>query len=253
MYAHRLASTSGVALPDLFATLNPSVAVSLPAWLDLASVAVGGLTGALVARERKLDPIGFIGLSMLCGLGGGLVRDMAMQCGSVYMLDNPYAIPAAVLIGLAAFLFPGPFARIPDLIEWVDIISVGLFALGGTDKAIVHGLLPISAILMGTLTGVGGGMLRDVFLGDVPRIFKPSNYYAVCAVAGSCAYYALVMGMGANKYLAAFALMAVTVGLRRWSLSVGATTPADVNLVPQLKRLARSARVHRTRQRRRDR
>ena len=196
-------------VPDFFEYLSPNVAVSLPAWLDLASVAVGGLTGALVARERKLDPIGFIGLSMLCGLGGGLVRDMAMQCGSVYMLDNPYAI--------------------------------------------VHGLLPISAILMGTLTGVGGGMLRDVFLGDVPRIFKPSNYYAICAVAGSCAYYALVMGVGANKYLAAFVLMAVTVGLRRWSLSVGATTPADVNLVPQLKRLARSARVHRTRQRRRDR
>ena len=155
-----------------------------------------------------------------------------------------------MLIGLVAFLFPGPFARIPNLIEWVDIISVGLFALGGTDKAIVHGLLPISAVLMGTLTGVGGGMLRDVFLGDVPGIFKPSNFYAVCAVAGSAVYYVLVMFLGANKYLAAILLMAVTVGLRRWSLSVGATTPADVNLVPQLKRLARTARVTRTHQRR---
>lgn len=240
----------GVALPDLFETLSPSVAVSLPAWLDLASVAVGGLTGALVARERKLDPIGFIGLSMLCGLGGGLIRDMAMQCGSVYMLDNPYAIPAAVLIGLVAFFFPGPFARVPDLVEWMDIISVALFALGGTDKAIVHGLLPISAVLMGTLTGVGGGMLRDVFLGDVPRIFKPSNYYAVCAVAGSTVYYACVMWLGMNKYLAAVLLVATTVGLRRWSLSVDATTPADVNLAPQLKRLARKARTTHSRQRR---
>ena len=111
-------------VPDFFEYLSPNVAVSLPAWLDLASVAVGGLTGALVARERRLDPIGFIGLSMLCGLGGGLIRDMAMQSGGVYMLYNPYAIPAAVLIGLVAFLFPGPFARIPNLIEWVDIISV---------------------------------------------------------------------------------------------------------------------------------
>lgn len=239
-------------VPDFFEYLSPNVAVSLPAWLDLASVAVGGLTGALVARERRLDPIGFIGLSMLCGLGGGLIRDMAMQSGGVYMLDNPYAIPAAVLIGLVAFLFPGPFARIPNLIEWVDIISVALFALGGTDKAIVHGLLPISAVLMGTLTGVGGGMLRDVFLGDVPGIFKPSNFYAVCAVAGSAVYYVLVMFLGANKYLAAILLMVVTVGLRRWSLSVGATTPADVNLVPQLKRLARTAHVTRTHQRRKD-
>ena len=72
----------------LYAQTSTQIAMSLPAWLDLASVAVGGISGALVAKERKLDPIGFIGLSMLCGLGGGLVRDMSMQVGSVYMLDN---------------------------------------------------------------------------------------------------------------------------------------------------------------------
>ena len=141
----------------LYAQTSTQIAMSLPAWLDLASVAVGGISGALVAKERKLDPIGFIGLSMLCGLGGGLVRDMAMQVGSVYMLDNPYAIPATVVIGLAVFFFGRLFEKVPNLLEWVDIISVGLFALGGTDKAIVHALLPVSAILMGTLTGVGGG------------------------------------------------------------------------------------------------
>ncbi|WP_321970599.1 trimeric intracellular cation channel family protein [Paratractidigestivibacter sp.] len=215
---------------------NPEIAVSLPAWLDLASVAVGGISGALVAKERHLDPIGFIGLSMLCGLGGGLIRDMAMQVGTVYMIDNEYAIPAAIFIGLAVFFFARVFEKVPGLIEWVDIISVGLFALGGTDKAIVYHLLPVSAILMGTLTGVGGGMLRDVFLGDVPRIFKPSNFYAVCAVAGSAVYYALVVWVGLDKYVSAVVLMVVTVGLRRWSLSHGATTPGAHDLTPALKR-----------------
>ena len=220
----------------VFAQTSTHTAVSLPAWLDLASVAVGGISGALVAKERDLDPIGFVGLSMLCGLGGGLIRDMAMQVGSVYMLDNPYAIPATAAIGLAVFFFARMFEKVPNLLEWVDIISVGLFALGGTDKAIVHGLLPVSAILMGTLTGVGGGMLRDVFLGDVPRIFKPSNYYAVCALAGSTTYYALVKWIGIDKYIAAAALMAVTVGLRRWSLSHDATTPSSHDLTPAIKR-----------------
>ncbi len=213
------------------------IAVSLPAWLDLASVAVGGISGALVAKERKLDPIGYIGLSMLCGLGGGLIRDMAMQVGPAYMIANEYAIPSTIVIGLAVFFFARVFEKMPDLLEWVDIISVGLFALGGTDKAIVHNLLPISAILMGTLTGVGGGMLRDVFLGDVPRIFKPSNYYAVCAVAGSAVYYALVIWVGVDKYISAAALMVVTVGLRRWSLSHDATTPVAHDLTPALKRV----------------
>ena len=220
----------------VFAQTSTHIAVSLPAWLDLASVAVGGISGALVAKERDLDPIGFVGLSMLCGLGGGLIRDMAMQVGSVYMLDNPYAIPATAAIGLAVFFFARMFEKVPNLLEWVDIISVGLFALGGTDKAIVHGLLPVSAILMGTLTGVGGGMLRDVFLGDVPRIFKPSNYYAVCALAGSTTYYALVKWIGIDKYIAAVALIAVTVGLRRWSLSHDATTPSSHDLTPAIKR-----------------
>lgn len=219
----------------LYAQASTSVAVALPAWLDLASVAVGGISGALVAKERGLDPIGFIGLSMLCGLGGGLIRDMAMQVGTAYMLASPYAIPATVAIGLLVFFFSRPFEKFPDLIEWVDIISVGLFALGGTDKAIVHDLLPISAILMGTLTGVGGGMLRDVFLGDVPRIFRPSNYYAVCAVAGSAVYYVLAAWMGLDKGVSALALMVVTVGLRRWSLRHGATTPAARDLTHELR------------------
>ena len=218
---------------------SPEIAVSLPAWLDLASVAVGGISGALVARERKLDPIGFIGLSMLCGLGGGLIRDMAMQVGTAYMISNAYAIPSTVAIGFAVFFFGRWFEKVPDVIEWVDIISVGLFALGGTDKAIVYHLLPISAILMGTLTGVGGGMLRDVFLGDVPKIFKPSNYYAVCAVAGSAVYYALVVWVGLDKYLSAVVLMLVTVGLRRWSLAHGATTPGAHDLTPAVKRIVR--------------
>ena len=232
-------------MPELFSSVNTQVAVALPAWLDLASVAVGGISGALVARERKLDPIGFIGLSMLCGLGGGLIRDMAMQAGGTYMIDSPYAIPAAIVIGILVFFFGRHFEKIPDFLEWVDIISVGLFALGGTDKAVVYGLLPISAILMGTLTGVGGGMLRDVFLGDVPKIFRPSNYYAVCAVAGSAIYYAAVVGFGLNKYVAAMLLMLVTVGLRRFSLKHGAETPTEVDLTPALLRAVRRRQAKR--------
>ena len=121
-----------------------------------------------------------------------------------------------------------------SVIYGVDIVSVGLFALMGTDKAIVYGLLPFSAILMGTLTGVGGGMLRDVFLGDIPRIFKPSNYYALCALAGSTVYYVTVMVFWLGKPWAAFLCVAVTVGLRRWSLHYNVISPNDVNLAPRV-------------------
>lgn len=222
-------------MPELFSQFGPeTAAVSLPAWLDLAALIVGAISGVLVARERKLDLVGFVGLAMLCGLGGGLIRDMIMQVGDVYMLHSPYAIPAAVILGIIAYYFPQPFSRFPNLLEWSDILTVGLFALVGTDKAIVYGLLPCSAILMGTLTGIGGGMLRDVFLGDVPRIFRPSNYYALCAVAGSTVYYVMVMFVWLGKPWAAVLCVAATVGLRRWSLHYNVATQADIDLTPRV-------------------
>ena len=206
----------------LYAQTSTQIAMSLPAWLDLASVTVGGISGALVAKERKLDPIGFIGLSMLCGLGGGLVRDMAMQVGSVYMLDSPYAIPATVAIGLAVFFFGRLFEKVPNLLEWVDIISVGLFALGGTDKAIVHALLPVSAILMGTLTGVGGGMLRDVMTNTMPKVLR-KRVYAVASLIGGGLYYVMHV-LDINQLLSVGCGMLVIFALRlfatiyKWNL-----------------------------------
>ena len=236
---------------DIFATYSPEVAaVSLPTWVDLASVVVGSAGGVMVARSRHLDAVGFVGLALLCGLGGGLIRDVMMQVGRIYMLTSPFAIPVSVATGLIAFLFPQPLDRASNLLEWLDIMAVALFALVGTDKAIVHGFYPASCVLMGIMTGVGGGMLRDVFLGEVPRIFQRSNLYAVCALAGSATYYAAVMGLSMSKLWAGLLCIAVTIGLRRWSLRFNVQTPADVDLGPRVGRAVRLVRVTRRRTRR---
>lgn len=245
-------------MPEIFSTLNPElVAVSLPTWVDLASVIVGSAGGVLVARARHLDAVGFVGLALLCGLGGGLVRDVMMQVGSVYMLDSPFAIPASVATGLLGFLFPRLLDRVPNILEWLDIIAVALFALVGTDKALVYGLLPASCVLMGIMTGVGGGMLRDVFLGEVPRIFQRSNLYALCALAGSTVYYLTVVLLSVSKLWGAVLCVLVTIGLRRWSLHFNVKTPADVDLAPRVvapvRRAARRVRVTRWRKARRER
>ena len=225
------------------------MAVSLPTWVDLASVVVGSAGGVMVARARHLDAVGFIGLALLCGLGGGLIRDVMMQVDSVYMLDSPFAIPASVATGLIAFLFPQPLDRAGSLLEWLDIMAVALFALVGTDKAIVYGFYPASCVLMGIMTGVGGGMLRDVFLGEVPRIFQKSNLYALCALAGGVAYYLAVVCLSINKLWGSVICVTVTIGLRRWSLRFNVQTPADVDLGPRVaapvKRAARRVRVTR--------
>lgn len=244
-------------MPELFTNYSPELmAVSLPTWVDLASVVVGAAGGVVVARSRHLDAVGFVGLALLCGLGGGLIRDVMMQVGSVYMLDSPFAIPACVLTGLFAFLFPRPLDRAGSLIEWLDIAAVALFALVGTDKALVHGLLPASCILMGIMTGVGGGMLRDVFLGEVPRIFRRSNLYAVCALAGSLAYWCAVALGSVSKFWGAALCIVVTIALRRWSLHFNVQSPTDVDLGPRVvapvRRAARRVRVTRWRSKRRN-
>ena len=209
-------------------------AVSIPVWLDLAAVVVGSASGLLVAQDRKLDLVGHIVLAMLGGLGGGLIRDIIMQRGGVYMISSEMAIPVTVLAGLVGFLFPGIFRKVPNLLEWVDIISVGLFVAAGTDKAVIYSLGPWAAVLMGTATGVGGGMMRDIFLGDTPRIFQRSNLYAICAVAGSVVYYVAIFKLCINRPWAVALCVLVTVLLRRISLRFNVLSPADMDLTPKV-------------------
>lgn len=215
-------------------------AVSIPAWLDASAVAVGAVSGILVARERKLDLVGYVALSMLGGLGGGLVRDIIIQQGDVYMLESPYAVPMTVIVGCLGFLFPTVLDRFPHLLEWVDIVSVGLFVAAGTDKAMVYALNPWASVLMGTLTGVGGGMLRDIFLGDTPRIFRRSNLYAICAVVGSVVYYMVILHLNVTRPWAVTLCVATVVLLRRASLRYNILSPAEVDLSPAVGREVRN-------------
>ena len=245
----------GGTLFEFFSTCSPNaVAVSLPTWIDLASVIVGSAGGVAVARGRHLDAVGFVGLALLCGLGGGLIRDVMLQVGSVYMLDSPFAIPFSVGTGLVAFFFPQPIDWLAEkgLLEWLDIMAVALFALIGTDKALVNGFPLPSALLMGVITGVGGGMLRDVFLGDVPKIFQSSNLYALCALAGAVVYWLTVVGAGVAKLWGGFFCIAICVGMRRWSLHYNVLSPTDVDLGPSVTRPIRklTRRVHVTRRNR---
>lgn len=220
-------------MPGIPEIVRESTVLTLPIWLELLGVVSGSISGALVARARRLDLVGACTLGMLCGLGGGLVRDIIMQVGSVYMLDSPYAIPVSLVASVVVFLFPTPVSHLSSAIEWVDIVSVGLFCAAGCDKALLYGLSPMSCILMGVLTGVGGGMVRDVFLGEVPKIFIPGNLYAICALGGSALYVAMYYAGILNPW-DAVACVGATMLLRRLSLRFNLRTPADMELTEKV-------------------
>jgi uncharacterized membrane protein YeiH len=221
----------------------------MPEWLDLSATVVGAVAGVLMGKRYRRDLVGFVAVCLICALGGGMLRDAIMQVGSVYALDSPWPIPLCVLTALVGFLFPSAVSHFPNLYEWVDMTSVALYVIAGTNKAIEHELFASSVILMGTITGVGGGMLCDVFLGEVPRVFRRSNYYALCAVFGSICYYLLVRIWGSDQTASSVATVAVVLLLRQLSLRLDLKSPAEIDLEPKIvntgKRVVSRALEHR--------
>lgn len=204
--------------------------VAVPFWLEMLAVVVASISGSLAAREHKLDYMGGIALAVTCGLGGGIIRDVILQCGDVYILNQPLALPISIATATCAFIFPDIVEKPDRLIAVLDIFAVGLYAAVGADKAMIYSLTPINCVMMGFFTAVGGGMMRDVFLGQTPAIFQRGNLYALASIAGGATYVALVQPLCISKPIALVACVAVTMGLRWLSLRFNILSPTEVNL-----------------------
>lgn len=232
------ATSSGDAassLIDLITTADDPTAsaVTLPPLLEFGAVVTGAISGALVACDKKLDIIGVCVLALITALGGGLVRDMILPTEEIYMLDHPLAVILTAVAGIAAFFFSGLFYKLDKPIAVFDILSVALFTLSGSDKALLYDYGLVPCVLMGVITGVGGGLCRDVCLGRIPNIFKSGNFYAICSVAGAVVYFVLVE-CHVVKTVAGVVCVVVVVWLRWISLRYNLITAVPVDLTPKL-------------------
>ena len=212
------------------ASVVASESVAIPLAFELLAVVVAAATGALTARENKLDLVGAIGLAVLVSLGGGLIRDVILQEGNVYILRQPLALPVAIATAAAVFTFPVMVEKPDRLVAVLDIFSVGLFAVMGADKTMLYGYPAITCVMMGFFTAVGGGLLRDVCLARVPYIFQRSNLYAIAAIAGAIAYIVLVQCLDIWNIAAAVISVAVTMAVRWWSIRYNIMSPTEVDL-----------------------
>lgn len=218
----------------LTTTADPaSTALTIPAFFELGAVVAGAISGALEACSKRLDIIGVCVLGLITALGGGLIRDMILPTDQIYMLDNPVTVLLTTAVGIAAFFFSGLFYKLDKPIAVFDIISVALFTFSGTDKALLCGYGLIPCVFMGVITGVGGGLVRDVCLARIPNIFRSSNFYAICSMAGAIVYFVLVE-CHVVKVVAAGACVVVVVGLRWLSLRYNLITAVPVDLTPKL-------------------
>lgn len=210
--------------------------VAIPFWLEMFAVVAASISGVLVARAHKLDLVGAVALAVVCGLGGGLLRDMTLQVGNVYILNQPVALPLSIATAAIIYIFPAIVDKPEKLIPLLDILSVGIYAATGADKALVYGFAPVVCVMMGFFTAVGGGMLRDGFMGVVPGIFQRTNFYAIAAIAGSASYVCLVMSGLVSNISALIVCVSVTMGLRWLSLRFDIKSPTEEDIARFLHR-----------------
>jgi len=151
--------------------------------LNLAGTFVFGLSGGLAAVRARLDLFGVIALAAVVGLAGGITRDLLIGTPPATFRDWRY-LAAAGAAGLLAYFATPLLERIRRSVLVFDAIGLGLFCVTGASKALDFGVGPVPAILLGAITGVGGGMLRDVLLGEVPTVLR-HELYAIPALLGA--------------------------------------------------------------------
>ena len=151
---------------------------------DLVGIFVFAISGGLVAVRQDLDLFGVLVLAGTTGLGGGFLRDVLIGATPPAALaDWRYlVVPAAA--GLVTFAYHPALGRRERTINVFDAFGLSLFCVTGAIKALDHGLGPVPAALLGMVTGIGGGMTRDLLAGRVPVVFR-SELYATPALAGS--------------------------------------------------------------------
>ena len=152
-------------------------------WLNLAGTFVFGISGGLAAVRARLDLFGVVVLSAVVGLAGGITRDLLIGTPPATFRDWRYLV-AVGLAGLVCYLATPTLERVEDEVMVFDALGLGLFCVTGATKALDFGLGPAQAIILGAITGIGGGILRDVLLREVPAVLR-HDLYAIPALLGA--------------------------------------------------------------------
>ncbi|WP_246142515.1 trimeric intracellular cation channel family protein [Nocardioides rubriscoriae] len=152
--------------------------------LDLVGIFVFAISGALVAVRKDLDVFGVLVLAGTTGLGGGFLRDVLIGATPPAALADWRYLTVPVAAGLVTFAFHGAVGRMERQVAVFDAFGLSLFCVSGALKALDYGLGPVPAALMGMVTGIGGGMVRDVLAGRVPVVLR-GDLYATPALAGA--------------------------------------------------------------------
>ena len=191
----------------------------LPYWLDLIGVGVFGISGALAAGRKSLDLLGVVVIAIVTAIGGGTLRDLLLDRKVFWLAEGSHLV-----VIIAASLFTVLYVRFREpphkALQVADALGLALFTLSGAQIAQDAGHSGLIAVVMGTITGVFGGVLRDVLCAEIPMILRRGNIYATAAIAGASVFVLLPVG---HDWALAFGMLTVA-GLRlaaiAWNLQL---------------------------------
>lgn len=199
---------------------------------ELLGTIAFAVSGAMLAVKKRLDIFGILFLGMVTALGGGTIRDLLLGQTPPRMFYNVEYVLVALLSALTVFLVIRlthgqsiwSNSVMDTLLTFSDALGLGIFAVIGTQAGIAAGYMdsPFLCIFLGMVTGVGGGVLRDMMCADIPFVLR-KHIYAVAAILGASVYYLLIR-LGASAPPASLMGMSATVALRllawhyRWNL-----------------------------------
>ncbi len=152
--------------------------------LDLCGTFAFALSGAMVAIRRQLDVYGILVLSFVAACFGGIVRDLLIGAVPPAALMDWRYLAVSLTAGLIAFFWCSRIEKARNAVRLLDAAGLAFFCVAGAEKALAFGLDPLMAALLGMLTGVGGGIVRDVLVAEIPTVLR-ADFYAVAALVGA--------------------------------------------------------------------
>ena len=203
-------------------------------YLNLFGTAVFAIGGALAAARKGMDLFGVVVAAVLTGIGGGTLRDLCLGVQPVNWVTDPTALEIAVLFGLLTFIYirVGQLAEIRyTMLSVADAVGLAVFTVLGCSTALTKNASPFISVIMGMITGSGGGILRDAFSAEIPLFFRKEIYATACLVGGGAYLFFLEMSLPENWAMLGSAAVTLLIRLAaiHWRLSLPALTPTIVD------------------------
>ena len=192
----------------------PGISFLLPIQFDLAATFLAAIAATWAALRRGFDITGVCMLAFVGSVGGGLLRD------STFLMQIPVVMQHAdylwaILLGICAGMLTFRYAeRFVHLFPYTDALSIGVYGIYGANRALIAGLSPEGAVIVGLCNAVGGGLIRDTLVAEVPLMFKPGQLYSLAALAGVIVFVVLSHVYGFDTYRAAWIAIFFTFAIR---------------------------------------